>query len=126
MGLCYAPLVLVNLPVALAIWVGIEFNASLPALSVGPNAAGVLIAVGWLGTIGVRRDEIAEGLRAHRKMLAAGALLLIWFALSAVWAVDPGRTAADLPQWLAPGAGPGGGGTARSTPPPAHPVIGGV
>jgi O-antigen ligase len=125
MALIYAPLVLVNLPVALAVWVAVEFNASLPALSVGPNATGILILVGWLGTIGVRRDAIAEVLRAHRKMIGAGALFLVWLALSAVWAADPSLTGGDIPQWIAAGFVLVVVATTVSTPRHAYLIIGG-
>lgn len=103
MGLCYAPLVLLNLPVGLMIWVGVVFIESLPALSVGPNAAGILIGLGWLGTIGVRREAIGEVFRAHRKLFTAGALGLVWLSLSAVWAPEPKMALSDIWQWYVAG-----------------------
>jgi len=103
MGLCYAPLVLVNLPVALAIWVGVVFIEGLPAVSIGPNAAGILIGVGWLGTVGVRREAIGEVFRAHRKMITAGALGLVWLSMSAVWAREPSMAVGDIWQWYVAG-----------------------
>jgi hypothetical protein len=103
MGLCYAPLVLVNLPVGLAIWVGVVFIENLPAVSIGPNAAGILIGLGWFGTIGVRREAIGDVFRAHRKLFAAGVLGLVWLSLSAVWAPEPNMAIGDIWQWCVSG-----------------------
>ena len=103
MALCYAPLVLINLPVGIAIWVGVVFVEHLPILSVGPNAAGLMIAVAWFGTLGSRREQIAAVFRAHRGLFGAGALLLVWQTLSIVWATDSGRVVSDLVWWYVAG-----------------------
>jgi O-antigen ligase len=125
MGLCYAPLVLLNLPVGLAIWVGVVFIENLPALSIGPNAAGILIALGWFGTIGVRREAIGAIFRAHRKLIGAGALLLVWLSLSAVWAADAGMTLGDVWQWYLAGLLLVIVATTVSTPRHAYLIVGG-
>jgi hypothetical protein len=48
-GFCYAPLVLVNLRLGLALWVPLTFLEGLAAFNAGGKAAGALVALGWLG-----------------------------------------------------------------------------
>jgi O-antigen ligase len=99
MGLCYAPLVLLNLPVGIALWVALVFIESLPAVSIGPNAAAVLIAIAWVGTLRSRGEWISGVLRAHRPLLATCALLLVWLSTSVLWAEEPAATGEDVWQW---------------------------
>jgi O-antigen ligase len=99
----YVPLALVNLPLAIALWVPTTFLQALPAFNLGTEAAGALLAVAWLGTIratGTAR-AVAAVIHRNRRTLIALALLLVWLSLSLLWAKDPGRVLADLWHWFA-------------------------
>ena len=87
-GICYAPLVLINLPLGLCLWIVLVFIEAFPIVSVGPTAAAILIALSWLGTLRTRRELIAEVLARHRLMIASLGLFLVWLTLSAIWARD--------------------------------------
>jgi len=87
-GLLYAPLVFVNFRVGLALFIALVFIRFLPALSVGPNAAGILILVAWLGTIADRRYMLRDFVARFQRMLTALVFLLGWVALSALWATN--------------------------------------
>ena len=100
MGLCYAPLALLSLPVALALWVTTGFIENHPAVSVGPTAAGLVVLVAWFGTLGTRRAAIADLLSRRRLTYAAVAALLVWLSVSALWATDPGMTGSEMPVWI--------------------------
>jgi O-antigen ligase len=98
-GLCYAPLVLLNLQVGLAVWITLVFVEYLPAVSIGPNAAAILIALAWVGTLGSRRAVAIDVLRRHSRLLGGILLLLLWCSLSLAWAASAQDGAADLWQW---------------------------
>jgi O-antigen ligase len=103
MGLCYVPLVLINLAVGISFWVAVIFVEHLPEVSVGPTAAALMIVVAWLGTLRSRRAAIAEAVSANRRLLGAGALLLVWMSLSAIWATDPSLTGLEIFEWCQAG-----------------------
>lgn len=95
-GACYAPLVLVDLPLGLALWIVLVFVEHLPAVSVGPNAAGVLVALAWLGTLRARGAAARDVLRRHRALFGGLALLVVWVTLSLAWARDPAAGVREL------------------------------
>jgi O-antigen ligase len=98
-AILYAPLVFVNLPLGLALWVPLVFLQAVPALNIGAKAAGLLIALAWLGTL--RSEGTVSVLTRHRRLLAVLALLLTWLTVSLLWAEDPALARADVWQWYA-------------------------
>ena len=70
-GLLYAPLVFFNFRVGLALFIALTFIRFLPALSVGPNAAGILVLVAWIGTIADRREGVREYVARFPWMIGA-------------------------------------------------------
>ncbi|HEU0023644.1 MAG TPA: O-antigen ligase family protein [Thermoleophilaceae bacterium] len=98
-GLCYLPLVLVNLPLGIALWVPTTFLTGMPGVSAASQAAGLLIAFAWFGTLRARAHR--EHVHAPRGLLLLVALFIVWLALSIVWAEAPGDAFAALQPWLA-------------------------
>ena len=98
-ALLYAPLVFLNLALALALWVPLIFFQAVPVLNLGGEAAGLVIAFGWLGIL--RRPETIEIVSRHRRMLGTLALLVVWLTLSLLWANDVDLARRDLWQWYA-------------------------
>lgn len=96
--IAYTPLVLLNLPAALAIWISLMFIKNLSALSVGPTLAGLLLLGGWIGTLAAR-SRVANGLAYQRSTAAGAMLLMIWMSLSTLWATDPGAVWSKAWQW---------------------------
>lgn len=99
-GLLYAPLVFVNFRVGLALFVALVFIRFMPAFGAGPNAAGLLVAVAWAGTIADRREALREFVIRYQRMLTALAFLLGWVAFSALWATDSSFATAYLLSWV--------------------------
>jgi O-antigen ligase len=99
-GLLYAPLVLLNFRVGLALFVGLVFIRFLPALSVGPNAAGILVLVGWIGTVAEHRAILREFAQRFQRLLTALVVLLGWVSLSALWATTASYTTSMLLTWV--------------------------
>jgi O-antigen ligase len=103
LALVYAPVALLSLPVAIALWVPVAFVALLPFVWVGPTAASAVIFVAWLGTLRSGGDAGSRTLRAHGRLLGAMALYVVWATLSLLWAQDGSRAAADLYVWYVAG-----------------------
>ncbi|HUR84044.1 MAG TPA: O-antigen ligase family protein [Solirubrobacteraceae bacterium] len=93
---CYLPLVLVDPTLGLALWVVLVFVEHLPAVSIGPNAAGILVALAWLGTLRAWQPVARDVLRRHRGLLAGLALLVVWVTLSLTWASAPAAAVREL------------------------------
>lgn len=97
----YLVLVFVDLELAIALWVPLVFLQDVPALNLAGKAAGFALAAGWIGRVQTEpaRRNAAAAFTAHRRGYALLAGLLVWVALTALWAVDPGSAVADLWHW---------------------------
>src|SRR4051794_37155047 len=100
-GVCYAPLVMVNLRMGLALWVPLTFLEGLPLFNAGGKAAGLLIALAWIGLGRALVPRLGRLIAEHRATLALLAAYLVWITLSVAWASVPGTAAADLWDWYA-------------------------
>jgi len=100
-ALCYVPLVFVNLQLALALWVPLAFLQGIPALNLGGEAAGLLIAASWFGTLRSRGEVVRAVFGRHRGLLAILCSLLVWLSLSLGWSDDAGLGIEDLWHWYA-------------------------
>jgi O-antigen ligase len=99
LGVCYGPLAFIDLTVALAVYVAILFIQDVAALSVGPNTVGVLVFVGWIGTLATRSAR-PVALREHSRLLLALSLLALWLTLSITWAGNSGEAGSGVEAWL--------------------------
>ena len=100
-GAFYAPIVVFAPMVGLALFLPLVFLEGLPAFNLGGKAAGVLIAVAWLGMLQTGRLGALDVLREHRRMFELLALLLVWLALTSLWAEEPGAVLGDMWHWVA-------------------------
>jgi O-antigen ligase len=99
LALVYAPILFLNLPLGVALFVPLEFVDRLPAASIGPTAASVLVLLAWLVTLPARRRVVAATFRRTPALYIVLALLLIWMTISIAWAVDPGGAANEFWNW---------------------------
>src|SRR5438105_10098126 len=65
-GVCYAPLVMLNLRLGLALWVPLTFLEALPLFNAGGKAAGLLIAIAWLGMARSLGPRVSVLVARHR------------------------------------------------------------
>ena len=101
LALAYAVVALFNLPLGLALWMPLIFLEGIDAFNLAGKAAGVVIAIAWLGSLYARRDEVRAAIARHRRLLALLLGLLVWVSLSLVWADDLALAAEDLWRWCA-------------------------
>jgi O-antigen ligase len=99
MGLCYAPLVLLNLRLGVALWLPLTFLEGVPVFNLGGKAAGLLIAAAWFGALRTTGPRAAALIGRHRRTIAVLAAYLVWITLSLAWADSPGAAAEDLWHW---------------------------
>jgi O-antigen ligase len=99
LGVCYGPLAFLDLTMALAVYVAILFVQDVSALSVGPNTVGVLVFVGWIGTLATRSARPVT-LREHPRLLLALAAFALWLTLSITWATNASAASSGVQAWL--------------------------
>ena len=99
LGACYAPLALVNLRLGLALWVPLTFLEGLPVFNAGGKAAGLVIALAWLGSARQVSPRLSAFVGRHRGTAAGLAGFIVWITLSLAWAASPSTAAADLWHW---------------------------
>ncbi|MEY2441020.1 MAG: hypothetical protein QOJ46_446 [bacterium] len=99
LAIAFGAVALLDLPLAIAFWIGLAFSRNLTIVWVGPTLASLVVLFAWLGAsrdVWRRRAAVAG---RHRGIVAATLLLLIWLTLSALWAGNPAAVAADVWTW---------------------------
>lgn len=94
----FMPVVLFDLAASFAAYVGITFFQNLSFLSSLPNAIGVLVALGWLGTF-LTSHRAAAVVREHGRILLTIVFLCIWVTLSIAWAPQTGAAGTEAGYW---------------------------
>jgi putative inorganic carbon (HCO3(-)) transporter len=98
-GLGFA-LVLVYRPVWAVIgFVPLVFLEAVPALNLAGKAAGLLIAVAWIGSVRSGELDISRVVDRNRRLLELLAALLIWLLLTSLWATDSGAVFGSVWRW---------------------------
>lgn len=98
-ALAYAPLALLNLPIAICLWVPVIFFEGLPGATNAPEAGFLLILGGWLALLRPDR-RIGTILRANRRVLLVMALFVAWSLTTLIWAPDPAHGLELIPSFL--------------------------
>jgi O-antigen ligase len=96
LGLAFVGLLMTNLTIGLSLFAFVSFLEVLPAgsgVSV-TKAAGLLLALSWVATVAVRDQGKRQFFSAHPIATYALTLLLVWAALSAIWAESAGAAVA--------------------------------
>jgi O-antigen ligase len=82
------------------IWIVALFLAGVAGTKGAPTGTSVLLLAGWAGTLVERAPHVAQARRHARWALGASALLLIWSAMSLVWATDSSVGFDTLRSWI--------------------------
>ncbi len=89
LAVVYLPLVLINLPLGVILWVPLTFLVNLHALRFGPTLAGMLIVFAWFGTLLGHASPTMRQLREQRRYLALVGAFLLWILLTVAWSKEP-------------------------------------
>jgi O-antigen ligase len=95
----YVVVVLVSLSLGLALWVPLAFLDHISAFNLAGKAAGLLVAMAWLGSLQSLPETAIAALRRHRLLLVTLAVTLAWLTFSLAWSEDPGSGFEDLWRW---------------------------
>lgn len=88
---------------ALICFVPLVFLDAIPTLNTAGKAAGLIVAAAWIGAVMTRRLDIEPVLRRFRRLFEGVVVMIVWFALSALWAKDPSASVADIWHWVSVG-----------------------
>jgi O-antigen ligase len=102
-ALLYAPIVLINFELGLALWFPLVFIDYLGSLALGVHAAAVLIGVAWAGSLAAQRGSLRATLRPHDRLVALVAVFFVWITISLTWAETPSLGTKTLEVWLPAG-----------------------
>ena len=101
-ALVFIPIALMNLRLALVLWAPIPFIQYLPAVSVGPTFASLVVLAAWLGSGRDRRVQAGAndvGLARRAPLVLALVGLVIWVTLSIALSEEQARGFAKASQW---------------------------
>ncbi len=101
-ALAFVPIAFINLRLALVLWTPIPFIQYLPAVSVGPTFASLVVLAAWLGSGRDRRiagNAADVGLARRAPLVLALAALVVWVTMSIALSEDHARGLAKAGLW---------------------------
>lgn len=99
-GVVYLPLVFTNLAIAVCVWIPLVFLEGLPAFNLAGKAAGMLLALGWIGAL-MSGEASQVVLVRHRRLFELTGLLVAWLTISIAWAPSSAQAAGGAWRWWA-------------------------
>jgi O-antigen ligase len=104
-ALCFVPLALLRLRLAICAWVVLLFFSRTSALEAIPNKLLLFIVAAWLGLLLGRRAHVREALARNRALIAWTVALIVWSLLTLAWAPLPGAAERPIKELLYAGLG---------------------
>lgn len=98
-ALAFVPIALTNLRLALVLWTPIPFIQYLPAVSIGPTFASLVVLGAWLGSGRDRRAAGGSGLGRRTAFGLVLGALIVWVTCSIALSEDFGRAASEVSNW---------------------------
>jgi O-antigen ligase len=101
-ALGFVPVALMNLPLALVLWTPIPFIQYLPAVSIAPTFASLVVVAAWLGSGRDRRvatNAGEVGLARRAPLVLVLLALIVWVTMSIALSEDYGRGLAKAGAW---------------------------
>lgn len=98
-ALAFVPIAFMNLRLALVLWTPIPFVMYLPAVSVGPTFASLVVLGAWLGTGRDRRQLSAGTLGRHTPLVAVLIGAVVWVTISIARSEDRARALSEATNW---------------------------
>jgi O-antigen ligase len=96
LGMCFVPLTLWRLPLAICAWTVLAFLSSTPSVGEYSNRTLLFIGLGWIGLLVGRRTSTRGAIAASHRFLALVAVFLAWTLLSLAWAPAAGAVGTQV------------------------------
>jgi O-antigen ligase len=100
LALCFVPLAVLRLRVAVCCWVVLLFFSRTSALESIPNKLLLFIAVAWIGLLVGRRAKAREAFASNRTLILWVFAFVVWTLLSLAWAPVPGAAERPIKELL--------------------------
>jgi O-antigen ligase len=98
LAMCFVPLALWRLPLAVCAWVLLTFLSHVSAVSAYPNRVLLFVSACWIGLLIGRRARRNGAIAESYVVIALVVVFLSWTALTLAWAPDAGAAGTQLKQ----------------------------
>lgn len=99
-GLCFAPIALLRLPLAICVWVALLFFSRTSTLDASLDKVLLFIGVCWIGLLLGRRAKARQALACNQTIVVLVAGFVVWMLLSLAWAPVPGAATGRVKELL--------------------------
>jgi O-antigen ligase len=96
LGMCFIPLALWRLPLAVCVWTVLAFLSSTSSAGEYTNRILLFIGVCWIGLLLGRRTSTRGAIAKNYWFVALAAIFIVWMLLSLAWAPAPGAVGTHL------------------------------
>ena len=96
LGMCFIPLALWRLPLAICVWTVLVFLASTSSIGAYTNRVLLFIGLCWIGLLVGRRAKVRGTVADNYALIALVAIFLSWLLLSLAWAPAPGTVGPEV------------------------------
>jgi O-antigen ligase len=100
LGMCFVPLALRRLALAICAWTVLVFLSSTSTLGAFPNRALLFIGLCWIGLLAGRRTKVRRAVAGNYAMVALVVVFIAWVVFSLAWAPAPGVVGTQAKQLL--------------------------
>jgi O-antigen ligase len=100
LGMCFVPLALRRLQLAICVWAVLIFLSSTPSIGAYTNRALLFIGLCWIGLLIGRRTKVRGTFADNYVVIALVAIFISWLVLSLAWAPAPGTVGTQVKQVL--------------------------
>ncbi len=98
LAMCFVPLALWRLPLAVCAWIVLSFLSHVSALSAYPNRVLLFVSACWIGLLIGRRARRNGAVAESYAVVALVVIFIAWTALTLAWAPDAGAAGTQLKQ----------------------------
>lgn len=90
LGMCFIPLALQQLQLAICAWTVLTFLSSTSTLGAYPNRVLLFVGICWIGLLVERRTRPRGAIAQNYVIVGLVAMFIAWLVLSLAWAPAPG------------------------------------
>jgi O-antigen ligase len=105
LGVCFVPLALFRLRIAICTWIVLLFFSRTSALESIPNKLLLFVLFAWIALLVGRRAKAREALAKNRALIGWVLAFIVWTILTLAWAPDPSAAERPIKELIYAGVG---------------------